>query len=133
LPGTGNGTVVVVVEVDVLVDVLVEVDVLVDVLVEVDDEDVVVVPGASGRTTVKYAWFAVGPGVLAETRTWQSRQSGKPLIDVISESLGDRQLNNDCGLSPLNTLSRRLRSFASNVATPCAFAIAGAFPEARSQ
>ena len=46
---------------------------------------------------------------------------------------GERQLNNDCGLSPLKTNSTRFGSFAANVATPPASANAGACPDAASQ
>jgi hypothetical protein len=87
----------------------------------------------SGSTSVKNCWLEVSPGVSADTRTWQLRQSDKPLTPCIGAWFGDRQLNRDCGLSPLNTFNRSDESDAGNVAIPAADAWVGLFPEAMSQ
>jgi hypothetical protein len=48
-------------------------------------------------------------------------------------SFGDRQLNKNCGLGPLNTFKRAVGSDASKVAIPLASALTGELPLAMSQ
>jgi hypothetical protein len=55
------------------------------------------------------------------------------LVGFSAGSFGDRQLNSDCGLSPLKTFSLCEESLAENVATPDASAFAGLLPDATSQ
>jgi len=40
--------------------------------------------------------------LLVDTRIWQLRKSVNPFDGESGGSLGDKQLNSDCGLSPLN-------------------------------
>jgi hypothetical protein len=99
---------VVLVDVDETVLDVVEVDagtVLVE--VELDDVDtgvdvlVVVVPlPNSGSVSATNDWSAVSRLLFVETRMRQLRKSAKPFTG--DGCVGERQLNNDCGLSPLN-------------------------------
>jgi len=139
-----GGTVVVDVEVGgivevegVVVVVEVDVDVLEDVLVddedeeeeedEEDDEEDVVEDAvtASCSEMLRNAWSPVAVVLFDDTRIWQFRKSVRPFSGPSGAALGDRQLNNDDGLSPSNGTNAWLRSVAENVASPFASASAG--------
>lgn len=69
--------------------------------------------------------------LFVETRMRQLRKSAKPFAG--DGCVGERQLNNDCSLSPLNGVNAWFTSVAKNVAFPVASTIAGAGELPRSQ
>ena len=75
------------------------------------------------RTIATKVWSAVAVVLLVETRNLQFEKFGR--LFVGAGCPGARQLNSDCGLSPMNGRNARLRSVEVNVATPCTSAIAG--------
>jgi hypothetical protein len=89
---------------------------------------VVVAPVASGSVISKNAWSAVTNELFDDTRMRQLRKSGNPLPG--DGSFGERQLNSDCGLSPLNGV---ISCWPVNVAVPSIATIVGAGEEPRSQ
>ncbi len=101
------GTVDVVVMAPVVVVVAGTVDVVVVapvVVVVTGRVDVVVVAAiASGSCRVRKTWSVVATLLLDETRSWQFVKLWRPFCG--SASRGDKQLNNCCGLAPLNGLN----------------------------
>ena len=122
----GGSVVVVVVGGSVVVVVVGGSVVVVDVVVDVEDVLVdVVACGVSGRVMSKNTWSAVALVLFVDTRILQFLKSVNPLVGPNGGSFGDRQLNRDCGLSPLNGVNACAPD-ASKVAVPAPLAIAGA-------
>ncbi len=96
---------------------------------------VVVVVGAtaSGNWIERNDWSPVTFVLLVETRIWQLRKSGNWFTGESAGSLGDRQLNSDCGLSPLKGVNAWFGSVDRNVAVPVPSARTGDCDEPRSQ
>ncbi len=87
---------------------------------------VVVTAGTSGSWMFKNVWSPVAALLFDDTLILQFLKSARSSLAVIGGSLGARQLNNDDGLWPLNGTNAWFGSVAEKVATPLAFAIAGA-------
>ena len=94
---------------------------------------VVVTVGVSGNWIERKDWSPVMTVLLVETRIWQLRKSVRPLMGESAGSFGERQLNNDCGLSPLKGVKAWLMSSERNVAVPALSAITGACELPKSQ
>ena len=71
--------------------------------------------------------------MFVDTRIRQLRKSVKPLTGPSGGSFGERQLNADCGLSPLNGVNRWFVSESRIVTVPFASASCGVGEEPRSQ
>jgi hypothetical protein len=94
---------------------------------------VVVATTASGSWMERNDWSPVTLVLLVETRIWQLRKSCNWFTGDSAGSFGERQLNSDCGLSPLKGVNAWFGSVERNVAVPVPSASTGDCDEPRSQ